>query len=138
MLETKFAEALAAIREYRTLDVGRLIRAYPDLTGASDQNGNTLLHHAARHGLGDAIRRLVREGADPQRRNFFGLPPAFETILTKSQNGLVAMLDAGARPDDVCDHGDTLAEWAQMAGLNVENFFDLYCRRDAMLDRQAV
>jgi ankyrin repeat protein len=63
-------------------------------------NGNDALHQCARIGATQMIPWLVARGLDPNRRNESGWTPLLLATKDGHPDTAIALLDAGARPDD--------------------------------------
>jgi uncharacterized protein len=72
-----------------------------------DQAGRTPLHYAAAEGHGDKVRRLLREGADPNAQDDNGWAPLHFAAQAVSADVAETLLHAGADPGLRDSYGNT-------------------------------
>lgn len=89
-----------------------LLDEYPDLSEATDEHGGTALHRAALQGRLQAVRLLLRRGADANaRETMFGFTP-LHLASCRTYRPVVAAL----HPElDRCDFGEDEAREAAVA-----------------------
>src|SRR5690606_7898040 len=90
----------AAVLLAATLSVGGLAlaaqRAALDDPKAMDVDGTTPLHWAAYRNDVEAVKRLLKAGADASARNDYGATPLSEAAVTGNAELIRLLLDAGA------------------------------------------
>eukprot|EP00039_Didymoeca_costata_P013328 m.200719 g.200719 ORF g.200719 m.200719 type:complete len:122 (+) comp15740_c0_seq6:121-486(+) len=89
-----------------------------DINKRDKKHGETKLLRAAKAGNIDAVRKLIKEGADVNIKDFFGWAPLHEAEEADITKLLVkAKADINALgPTDKGEHGNTPLQEASMAG----------------------
>ncbi|MFK4760717.1 ankyrin repeat domain-containing protein [Microbacterium sp. ZW T5_45] len=114
MTDTDAGELYRATNARDLHEVRRLLRIGADPSVAPLRNGWTPLHLAAQHADLAIARELISAGAPVDRRDAVGRTAAFVAVLAPSgaHDVLTALLDAGADPTIVNDHGESAASVA--------------------------
>jgi ankyrin repeat protein len=83
---------------------------------ATEPDGTTALHWAARYDDGDLAARLLKAGASPKARNRYGVTPMYLAAQNGSSRMLELLLDAGANANEVGNEGETVLMTASRTG----------------------
>jgi len=98
---------LATVRELVAEDVG---------VNTLDAESASALHWAAHWNDLDAVKLLLKAGADPNLANRFGVTPLHEAATVGNAEMLGLMLDAGGNADAAFGEGETVLMTAARAG----------------------
>ena len=99
---------------------------------ATDDDGNTLLHHAAYGGNAAILRTLLGRGLDVNARNRLGYTPLIQAATDERIRGVRCLLDAGA--DVHIQSTDQYGMTALKAGRHSEKIAALLQQAGAPLD----
>jgi hypothetical protein len=101
-----------------TAEVVRLLGVRGDALDRPDNDGETPLHAAARHGHAPTVALLLARGADANRASLHGVPPLLVAVVGGHVESSAALLQAGADPNAQDRFGRTaLHEVAQSGDL---------------------
>lgn len=93
---------------------------FNSLTGfgieTKDEQGETKLFRAARQGNAKQVKKLLRQGADPDTKNDQGLTPLHQAAYWGETEIVQLLLEAGAKPDADNGRGWTPLHSAAMSG----------------------
>lgn len=81
-----------------------------------EPDGTTPLHHAVRDDDVEAVRRLLREGADPKVSNRYGVTPLSLAATNRDAAMIEILLKAGADPNAAMPGGQTVLMTAARTG----------------------
>lgn len=111
-------EALAQLaRSGQSVVLDRILGELgPGAAALTDHKGDPLLMLAAYHGHADAVRVLVRHGADPEARNPAGLSALEGAAFKGDLSVMEALVLAGAALDEPGPDGRTPLAWAASFG----------------------
>lgn len=98
-LRGRLPQAMAQARAGRWADVLAALKADDLELDPRDRDGATLLTLAARQGQAEAVRELLRRGADADRRGFSGLTPLCAAAMGGHDLIVQDLLRAGADPE---------------------------------------
>ncbi len=107
VLIDEFNEASEALEEGKLEKVQQLIRQYPGIILASDDDQNTLLHKASFLGHKDLVLLLLQLGASVNCTNIFGNTPLHKAGHTGNTEIAQLLLAAGADTHAVNGYGLT-------------------------------
>jgi len=96
--------------------IGRLVARHPAAVQASDANGNTALHFAARTNTPEAIAVLLKSAADPNAANAAGDTPLHVAMREGRAQAAEALMRGGADPRLKDAQGSTPAALWKAAG----------------------
>ena len=78
----------------------------PALAQATDEEGKTLLFHAATRGKADVVELLLARGADPNVADEKGFTPLYRAALEGHKDAVRLLLEKGAGPNAKTKEGD--------------------------------
>ena len=98
-LRGRLPKVMAQARAGRWDEVLSALKAEDLDVDPRDRDGATLLTLAARQGQVDAVRELLRRGADADRRGFLGLTPLCAAAMGGHDLAVQELLRSGADPE---------------------------------------
>ena len=100
-------------------DVQELIERGGDPEAKYDSYGSlrdyTPLHMAASSGNAEAVKALLKAGADPNVKSYNGSTPLLSAVINGRSEAVKVLIEAGANPK-ARHNGTTLRDWANRAG----------------------
>lgn len=114
-------EAIEQAKQGDAAKVRAMMEETPGLAEARDDEGETLLYHAAAGGKADVVELLLAKRADPNAANDKGITPLYAAAREGHHAAVKALLAKGANPNTRTKDGDTPLHAAinHLAGLPV-------------------
>jgi len=100
-------EAIEQTKQGDTAKLRAMVEESPGLAQARDDEGETLLFHAATGGKADVAELLLAKGADPKATNERGLTPLHLAAQAGHKDVVKVLLAKGADPNARTKDGDT-------------------------------
>jgi len=100
-------EAIEQTKQGDAAKLKAMVEEIPGLTAARDDEGETLLYHAAAAGKADVVELLLAKGADPKAANDRGITPLYAAAQAGHPAALKALLARKADPNARTKDGDT-------------------------------
>jgi ankyrin repeat protein/SAM-dependent methyltransferase len=100
-------EVFDLLRKGDVANVKALVEKSPPLVVARDNDGNTLLHHAANGGDAGLVSFLIDKGAKVEAAGQSGLTPLHGAAMNNRTDAVSALLARGAALEARCDYGRT-------------------------------
>lgn len=112
-------EAIERAKEGDAAKLRAMVEETPGLALARDDEGETLLYHAAAGGKADVVVELLARGADPKAANEKGVTPLYAAAREGHDATVKALLAKGADPNARTKEGETPLHAAtnHLAGL---------------------
>jgi len=92
-------EAIDALERGDETKVGKILDDSPAMADARDEEGKTLLYHAALHGKNETVKHLLDGGADPNTPDEKGFTPLYWAAASGHRDIAKLLLDKGADPN---------------------------------------
>lgn len=93
-----------------------VLEQHPQLVELNDENGRTLLHHAAEAGSYGCVDLLIKNGSNIEATDVLGETPLHRALARGRRVATHVLLEAGANPNAKNFFGTTPSMYAALAG----------------------